>query len=201
VFVSSPRTDLVAVRWKRKDETGTLLYDAKQFASEWEVVKAGGATWRIRAGAIALGAMAGIGIYCAAMEWKSYAASRSEAATRQKESAVADGKNRRDGNGSEGALAVQASAARACGGGADPFVRSIAKNGFLWVNAATPDERFNGQSAVDAAPGITTSVSDKLLIKFVSGDGAGVYKRVELDCNYNSEENAVLKYWIADGGG
>ena len=79
-------------------------------------------------------------------------------------------------------------------------MRSIAKNGFLWVGVATPDERFNGQIAVYVARGITTSVTDKLLIKFVTGDGAGVYKRVELDCNYDSEENAVLKYWIADGG-
>lgn len=195
VFVSSPKTDLVAVRWRRKDETGTLLYDAERFANEWEVVKAGGATWRMRAGVVALAAMAGIGIYCAAMEWKSFAASRSEAATRQKESAGADGKNLRNGNGGEGVLAAQA-----CSKGADAFVRSIAKNGFLWVGVATPDERFNGQIAVYVAPGITTSVSDKLLIKFVTSDGAGVYRRVELDCNYNREGNAVLKYWIGEGG-
>lgn len=193
VFVSSPKTDLVAVRWRRKDETGTLLYDAERFASEWEVVKAGGATWRMRAGVIALGAMAGIGVYCAAMEWKSIAASRAQAATKQQENAGADGKNLQGGrgHGNEGVLAAQA-----CSHGADVFVRSIAKNGFLWVDAATPDERFNEQIAVYAAPGITTSVSDKLLIK----DGAGAYRLAELDCNYNSEENAVLKYWIADSG-
>lgn len=193
VFVSSPKTDLVAVRWKRKDETGTLLYDAERFASEWEVVKAGGATWRMRAGAIALGAMAGIGIYCVGMELKSITASRAQAATKQQESSGTDGKDLRDGDGhgGDGLLAAQA-----CSRGADAFVRSVAKNGFLWVGAATPDERFNGQIAAYAAPGITTSVSDKLLIK----DGAGAYRRAELDCNYNNEDNAVLKYWIADGG-
>jgi hypothetical protein len=145
----------------------------------------------MRAGAIALGAMAGIGIYCAAMEWKSIVTSRAQAATKQQESAGVDGKNLRGGNGrgSEGLLAAQA-----CSNGADAFVRSIAKKGYLWVGAATPDERFNGQIAVYVAPGITTSVSDKLLIK----DGAGAYRRAELDCNYNSEEGAVLKYWIAD---
>ena len=196
VFVSSPKTDLVAVRWKRGDKTGTLLYDAERFANEWEVVNASGATWGMRTGVIALAAMAGIGIYCAAMEWKSFAASRSEDAARQKESAGTDGKNLRDGDGSDGALAVQASAAGACGGGADAFVRSIAKNGYIWVGATTPDERFDGQIAVYLAPGITKSVSDKLLIK----NGAGAYRRAELDCNYDSKENAVLKYWIADGG-
>ena len=48
VFVSSPKTDLVAVRWKRGDKTGTLLYDAERFANEWEVVNASGATWGMR---------------------------------------------------------------------------------------------------------------------------------------------------------
>jgi hypothetical protein len=193
VFVSSPKTDLVAVRWKRKDGTGTLLYDAERFASEWEVTRAGGAQWRMRAGAIALGAMAGIGIYCAAREWKSIVASRAQAATKQQESAGVDGKNPHGGDehGGNGVLA-----ARACGAGADTFVRSIAKNGFLWVDAATPDERFNEEIAAHVAPGITTSVSDKLLIK----DGAGAYRRVVLDCNYNSEANAVLKYWIVGSG-
>jgi hypothetical protein len=198
VFVSSPKTDLVAVRWQRRDETGTLLYDAERFAREWEVKRTSGAKWRMHAGVIALAAMAGIGIYCAAMEWKSIVASRAEAATRQKGSAGADGKSLRgaNGRGDDGLLAAQAWAARACGRGADAFVQSIARNGYVWVDAATPDERFSGEIAVHVAPGITTSVSDKLLIK----DGAGAYRRVELVCSYNSEENEVLKYWIADGG-
>jgi hypothetical protein len=192
VFVSSPKTDLVAVRWRRKDETGTLLYNAEQFAHEWKLMGGSAAKWRTRAGVIALAAMAGIGVYCAAMEWKSIAASRARAATKQQESAGVDGKNLRDrdGHGGDELLAAQA-----CSRGADMFVRSIAKNGFLWVAAATPDERFNEGIAVYIAPGITTSVSDKLLIK----DAAGAYRRVELDCSYDSEENKVLKYWIADG--
>jgi hypothetical protein len=196
VFVSSPKTDLVAVRWRRKDETGTLLYNAEQFAREWKLTGASAAKWRMRAGVVALAAMAGIGIYCAAREWKSIVASRAQAATKQQESAGVDGKSLQGGNGHGGDALL---AAQACSRGADAFVRSIAKNGFLWVGAATPDERFSGQIAVYVAPGITTSVSDKLLIKFITGDGAGVYKRVELNCSYNSEENAVLKYWIADG--
>jgi hypothetical protein len=197
VFVSSPKTDLVAVRWKRRDETGTLLYDAERFAQEWELTGASTAKWRMRAGVVALAVMAGIGVYCAAMEWKSIAASRAQAATKPQKSAGVDEKNLRDrdGHGGDGLLAAQA-----CSRGADVFVRSIAKNGFVWIGAATPDERFNEGIALYLAPGITTSVSDKLLIKFITDDGAGVYKRVELDCNYSSEENAVLKYWIADGG-
>jgi hypothetical protein len=188
VFVSSPKTDLVAVRWRRKDETGTLLYNVEQFAHEWKLMGGSAAKWRTRTGVIALATMAGVGIYCAAREWESIAASRAQAATKQQKSEGLDGGNL---HGGDGLLAAQA-----CSRGADVFVRSIAKNGFLWVGAATPDERFNGQIAVYAVPGITTSVSDKLLIR----DGAGAYRRVELDCSYNSAENTVLKYWIADGG-
>ena len=39
VYVSSPTKDLVAVRWQKKDETGTLLYDIEQFSREWELMK------------------------------------------------------------------------------------------------------------------------------------------------------------------
>jgi len=190
VFVSSPSTDLVAVRWRGGEGTGTLLYNAEQFARDWELRDASGAKWGMRAGAIALAVMAGIGLYCAVREWESIAASRSQAATRQQRSAGA-GADKRTLHGNDGALA-----ARACSTGADAYVRSIAGAGFRWIGADTPDERFNGEVAVTVAPGITTSVSDKLLLE----DRTGAFKRVKLVCSYNSEENEVLKYWIADRG-
>jgi hypothetical protein len=190
VFVSSPRTDLVAVRWTAEDGTGTLLYSGEQFARDWELAGASRAKWRVRAGAIALAAMVGIGLYGGVRAWESIAAGRGHAATRQRGSAAtgADGRTLGDNDG--------ALAARACSRGADTYVRSIAGKGFLWVGADRPDERFNGEVAVTVAPGITTSVSDKLLLE----DRTGVFKRVELVCSYNSEENEVLKYWIADSG-
>ena len=61
---------------------------------------------------------------------------------------------------------------------------------------AVADEKFNGEVAVNVAPGITTSVSDKLLLE----DRTGAFRRVELVCSYNIEENEVLKYWVADSG-
>ena len=188
VFVSSPRRDLVALRWTGEDGTGTLLYNAEQFARDWELKGTSSAKWRVRAGAIALAAMAGIGLYGAAKEWESIVASRGHAATRQPGGAGADGRTSHD---NDGALAAQA-----CSRGADTYVRSIAGTGFLWVGAGLPDEKFNGEVAVNVAPGITTSVSDKLLLE----DRTGAFKRVELVCSYNSEENEVLKYWVADSG-
>ncbi len=184
VFVSSPSTDLVAVRWRGDRGTGTLLYNAEQFARDWELTEASGAKWRMRAGAIALAVMAGIVLYGGMREWQSFAASRSEAANRNKASTG----NAHDNDG--------ARAAQACSRGADTYVRSIAGKGFLWVGAGLPDEKFNGEVAVHVAPGITTSVSNKLLLE----DSTGAFRRVELVCSYNSEENEVLKYWVADSG-
>ena len=188
VFVSSPRTDLVAVRWTGRDGTGTLLYSGEQFARDWELAGTKGAKWKVRAGAIVFAAMVGIGLYGAAKEWESFAASRGQTAARQPGNA-GTGADRKTLHDSDGALAAQA-----CSRGADTYVRSIAGKGFLWVGADTPDERFNGEVAVYVAPGITTSVSDKLLLE----DKTGAFRRVELVCSYNSEEHEVLKYWVAD---
>jgi len=184
VYVSSAKRDLVAVRWTGENGTGTLLYSGEQFAHDWKLAGASGAKWRVRAGAIALAAMVAIVLYGGVREWQSYAASRIEAATRNKANAAT-------AHGNDGALAAQA-----CSRGADTYVRSIAGKGFLWVGADVADKKFNEEVAVHIAPGITTSVSDKLLLE----DRTGVFKRVELVCSYNSEENQVLKYWVADSG-
>src|ERR1700678_833616 len=80
VYVSSPTKDLVAVRWRKKDETGTLLYDIEQFSREWELIKASGAKWKVPAGAIAIVALCGIGFYVGLRAWESMRASRVAAA-------------------------------------------------------------------------------------------------------------------------
>jgi hypothetical protein len=185
VYVSSPTTDLVAVRWRKKDETGTLLYDIEQFSREWELIRASGAKWKVPAGTIAIVALCGIGFYVGLRTWKSTRASRVAAAARQQ--AGTDGK----ASGDDGALA-----ARTCSRGADEYLRAVAGDRFRWLYGATGDGKFDEEVAVHAAPGITTSVTDKLLIE----DSNGVFKRVELVCSYDSGGNKVLRYWIADGG-
>lgn len=183
VYVSSPTTDLVAVRWQKEDETGTLLYNMERFAREWDLRGTRGAKWKLRAGAIAVVAVCGIGLYAGLKAWESMRASRVAAAARQQ--ADAEGKTPDD---------EEAQAARTCSRGADEYLRSVAGNGFKWAYGATPDGRFNEQIAVHVAPGITTSVSDKLLLE----DSSGVFKRVDLICSYDSNENKVLRYWIAE---
>lgn len=185
VYVSSPTTNLVAVRWQKKDETGTLLYDIEKFTREWQLTRTSGMKRAVRAGALALVALCGIGLYMGLRAWESTRTSRVTAAARQPTDA--DGRTPED----DGVLA-----ARTCSRGADEYLRSVAGKGFMWAYGAAPDERFNDDVAVRVAPGITTSVSNKLLIE----DGAGAYRRVELVCSYDVREKKVLRYWIADAG-
>jgi hypothetical protein len=190
VYVSSPTTDIVAVRWRKEDETGTLLYDLEQFSREWEFVRATRAKWKVHAGAIAIVVVCGIGFcgigfYFGLRVWESTRASRVAAAARQQTGA--DGRT----PGDDRALAAQT-----CARGADEYLRTVAGDRFRWLYGGTPDGKFDGEIAVHAAPGITTSVSNKLLIE----DSNGVFKRVELVCSYDSGENKVLRYWMADGG-
>ena len=183
VYVSSPTTDLVAVRWQKDDETGTLLYDIDQFAREWELARTRSARWKVAAASIVVVAVCGIGAWLGLKAWETSRAGGVAAADRRQA-----GANTRtpDDDGAQ--------AERACSRGADEYLSSVAGNGFRWAYGATPDERFNDQVAVHVAPGITTSVSDKLLLE----DSIGVFKRVELVCSYDSENNKVLRYWIAE---
>ena len=183
VYVSSPTTDLVAVRWQKEDETGTLLYDIDQFGREWEPARTKSARWKVAAASIVVVAVCGIGLYIGLRAWEASRASSVAAAARQH--ADAGAKTPADDG---------AQAERACSRGADEYLSSVAGNGFRWAYGATPDERFSDQVAVHVAPGITTSVSDKLLLE----DSTGVFKRVELVCSYDSENNKVLRYWIAE---
>jgi hypothetical protein len=183
VYVSSPTTDLVAVRWQKEDETGTLLYDIDQFWGEWESAQTKSARWKVAAAAIAIVAVCGIGVWLGLRAWEASRAGGVVAADKRQ----ADANTRTpDDDGAQ--------AERACSRGADEYLSSVAGNGFRWAYGATPDERFSDQVAVHVAPGITTSVSDKLLLE----DSTGVFKRVELVCSYDSENNKVLRYWIAE---
>jgi len=186
VYVSSPTTDLVAVRWRKEDETGTLLYDIEQFSCEWELMRASGAKWKVPAGVMAVVAVCGVGFYLGLRVWESTRASRVAAAARQQ--IGPDGRAPDDDDG--------AAAAKSCSMGANDYLRSVAGDRFRWLYGATPDGKFNDEVATHVAPGITTSVSDKLLIE----DSKGVFKRVELVCSYDSGDNKVLRYTIANRG-
>ncbi len=182
VYVSSPTTDLVAVRWQKEDETGTLLYDIDQFVGEWEPARKRSTWWQVAAASIAVVAVCVVGLTVGLRAWEAWRADGVAAADRQH----AGGDTRTPDDGAQ--------AQRACSRGADEYLSSVAGNGFRWAYGATPDERFSDQVAVHVAPGITTSVSDKLLLE----DSTGVFKRVELVCSYDSENNKVLRYWIAE---
>ena len=87
VYVSSPTKDLVAVRWQKTDETGTLLYDIEQFSHEWELIRTSGAKLKVPAGAMTIVAVCAIGLcgigFFGLRAWESTRASRVAAAARQ----------------------------------------------------------------------------------------------------------------------
>jgi hypothetical protein len=63
VYVSSPKADLVAVRWSVEKESGTFLFTAEQFSREWELTGTGASNWKRLVGKVALLAIFGICLY------------------------------------------------------------------------------------------------------------------------------------------
>ena len=80
VYVSSPKADLVAVRWSAENESGTFLFNAEQFAHDWELTGKSASNWKGLAGAIALLVIFGICLY---------GASTRSSTTQQRKSATA----------------------------------------------------------------------------------------------------------------
>lgn len=191
VYVSSPKADLVAVRWSAEDETGTFLFNAEQFARDWELAGRNARRWKIRAAGIAIpiAVIFAIAVYggLRAQKSKSTPANPNPPATSQQNSAVApeDPKSLRDKYG-----AITASA---CSRGADDYVKSLSKYGFKWADNGMTGERFSQFMTFYVAPGMTSNVSDKLLLQ----DRRGAFNPVELMCSYDTNENKVLRYWIA----
>ncbi len=188
VYVSSPTKDLVAVRWSADNESGTFLYSAEHFARDWELTVTRASSWKGRAAATALLVIIGICLYGGLRTYESNPASPRPSTAPQQDSpaALADPRALLDKYG--------AIAASECSRGADEYVRSVANHGFKWENGGIYDEKFNEYLTVYVAPGVTTSISDKLLLQ----DGSGAFKRVELFCSYDTQKKQVLQYWIAE---
>jgi hypothetical protein len=188
VYVSSPTKDLVAVRWSADDESGTFLYSAEHFARDWELTPTSTSNWKGRAAATALLVIFGTCLYGGLRACESNPASPGPSTSPQHDSAaaLADPKALLDKYG--------AIAAAECSRGADEFVRSVARHGFKWEDVGMFDEKFDEYLTVYVAPGVTTSISDKLFLQ----DGFGSFKREKLFCTYDTQKKQVLQYWIAD---
>src|ERR1017187_10713334 len=81
-----------------------------------------------------------------------------------------------------------------CSSDADDYVKSVARYEFKWDDSGMLDPKFNKYVVIYVAPGVTTSISDKLLVQ----NGFGAFKREELYCNYDTQQKKVLRYWIVD---
>jgi hypothetical protein len=89
VYVSSPKADLVAVRWSAEYESGTFLFNAEQFAHDWELTGKSAPNRRGLAGAIALLVIFGICLYGGLRACESTHTSPRSSTTQQRESATA----------------------------------------------------------------------------------------------------------------
>ncbi len=187
VYVSSPKADLVAVRWSAENGSGTFLFTAEQFARDWELRRTSVSNWKRRAGAIVLLIFIGICLYGGLRACESTPASPGPAKAPQGDStgALENPKTLLDNYG--------AIAASECSRGADEYVKSVAKYEFKWEDAGISGEKFDQYGTIYLAPGVITSISNKLFLQ----NSFGAFKRVELLCSYNTQEKKVLRYWIA----
>ena len=187
VYVSSPKADLLAVRWSAKNGSGTFLFNAEQFARDWELTRTGVSNWKGRTRAIAFLVFFGICLYGGLRACESTPASPgSSTATQQDSAAVPE--DPRTVQDKFGAIA-----ASECSRGADEYVKSVARYEFKWEDVGMSDDKFNQYETVYVAQGVITSISDKLLLQ----NRFGAFKPVELLCSYNTQEKKVLRYWLA----
>ena len=89
VYVSSPKADLVAVRWSAENGSGTFLFTAEQFAIDWELTGTSASNWKGIAGAFALLVIFGICLYGGLRACESPPASPRSSTAQQPDSATA----------------------------------------------------------------------------------------------------------------
>ncbi|HEV2484246.1 MAG TPA: hypothetical protein VGT08_01835 [Terracidiphilus sp.] len=188
VYVSSPKADLVAVRWSAEHGSGTFLFTAEQFASDWELTGTCAPRWKGRAAAIALLVILGICLYGGLRACKSTPASPRFSIAQQLDSVTVleDPKALHE--------KYRVMVASECSMGADGYIRSVARYEFKREDVGSADEKFNPYVAAYVAQGVTASTSDKLLLQ----DGSGAFKSVAMFCTYDTGAEKILRYWIAE---
>jgi len=83
-------------------------------------------------------------------------------------------------------------ATSACDVYADDYLRQAAKYDFKWDDVGFLDTKFDKYVKTVAAPGVLTMVSDKIALQ----NGFGAYQHVELYCEYDTQADKVVRYWI-----
>lgn len=81
-------------------------------------------------------------------------------------------------------------AAEACAAGADEYIRSITHHRFHWQATDSLAPRFDKFDLQVASPGVLTLTSNQASVS----DGFGVFKPIELGCNYDTQSHEVLSY-------
>lgn len=83
-------------------------------------------------------------------------------------------------------------AAIQCASDADDYLRTASRYAFKWDDIAFFDTKFDRYRKSLVAPGVLTSVSQKVALQ----NGMGAYERISLFCNYDVQTKKTLGFGI-----
>jgi zinc-ribbon domain len=81
-----------------------------------------------------------------------------------------------------------------CASEADDYLRAASKFSFKWDDMGAFEAKFDRFRTQVSAPGVLTMVSSKASLQ----NGFGAYQRIELLCEYDTQNNKVLSYSIRE---
>jgi hypothetical protein len=81
-----------------------------------------------------------------------------------------------------------------CGGGADDYLRSIAKYDYKWDDLGWLEFRFDHYRGFVPQPGVLIMTSDHAKLQ----NGFGAFQHIGLDCYYDTQAQKVLRYSTDD---
>jgi hypothetical protein len=79
-----------------------------------------------------------------------------------------------------------------CGSDADDYLRGVSKFAFKWDEMGFLDAKFDKLRKRVSSPGVLTMISNKVSLQ----NGFGAYERIELLCNYDTQNKKILGYSI-----
>lgn len=82
-----------------------------------------------------------------------------------------------------------------CAAGADEYIRSISRHPFHWEISSLLSPRFDRFSSTLSSPGVLTLLSNKASVS----NGFGVFHRIEIACNYDTQIREVVSYEGGEG--
>lgn len=79
-----------------------------------------------------------------------------------------------------------------CATGADNYLKRAAEYEFKWDHVGIFGAKFDRYLPVVPSPGVLTVSTNRVSLE----NGFGVYKRITLYCDYDTQAKKVLRYWM-----